>query len=117
MKEGKYDLPLSIPGSSAPANPPGRLNHATAFHQAEVVGSNGQTPLRRNVGKIALRDLASYHQTPNVKARLEMYRAAETFQIAGLRDKAITGLREVVEEFRGHPAVDEVLKEKLPFAL
>jgi len=116
MKTGRYDLPIFIPGFAALAKPPAHVHRAASLHRANVVGENEKVMLRSNRGHVALTDLVG-HRTPNTEAHLEIFGAAQKYDIAGLRDAAIACFREVVMEFKGHPEVERLLKEGLPFAL
>lgn len=116
MRTGKYELPTSIPGFAALAKPPAHVHRAASLHRANVVGSKEKAVLRRNRGHVALTDLVG-HRTPNTKAHLEIFGAAQKYDIAGLCDIAIACFREVVVEFKGHPEVERLLKKGLPFAL
>lgn len=116
MKTGEYELPTSIPGFAALAKPPPLLHRAATLHRANVFGYDETAVLRRNKGHVALTDLVG-HRTPNIKAHLEIFGAAQKYHIAGLKEAAITRFREVVMEFKGHPEVESVLKEGLPFPL
>ena len=81
-----------------------------------MVGDDETTVLRRNKGQVDLADLVG-HQEPNVEAHLEMFKAAQMYQIAGLRETAISRFHEVVLKFKGHPEVERVLEGGLPFSL
>lgn len=116
MKTGKYELPTSIPGFTALAKPPPHVHRAASLHRANVVGNDGKAVLRRNRGHVALTDLVG-HLTPNIKAHLEIFGAAQKYHIAGLHEAAIARFREVVMKLKGHPEVEGVLKEGLPFSL
>ena len=116
MKTGKYELPTSIPGFAALAKPPPHVHGAASLHRANVVDNDETVVLRRNRGHVALTDLVG-HRTPNIKAHLEIFGAAQKYHIAGLHEAAIARFQESVLEFRGHPEVESVLKEGLPFSL
>lgn len=116
METGKYELPTSLPGFAALAKPPPHIHRAASLHRANVVGNENQAVLRRNRGHVALTDLVG-HRTPNTKAHLEIFGAAQQYDIAGLDEAAIARFREVVMEFKAHPEVERLLKEGLPFSL
>ncbi len=116
MRTGKYELPTSLPGFAALAEPPPHVHRAAILHRANIVGNDEKAILRRNRGHVALSDLVG-HQTPNIEAHLEIFGAAQKYHITGLCEAAIAGFREVVMEFKGHPEVERVLEEGLPFSL
>jgi len=116
MQTGKYEFPTSLPGFAALAKHPPHVHRAASLHRANVVGNDEKAVLRRNRGHVALTDLVG-HRTPNIKAHLEIFGAAQKYHIAGLHEAAVARFQEVVKEFKGHREVERVLKEGLPFSL
>ena len=116
MTDGIYGLPISIPGFSELVKPPAEIHQVTSLHRANVVGSHGDTVLRRNRGLVGLRDLVG-HQVPNIKAHLDMIQAAQIYQIVGLWEAATARFRELVLKFRDHSEVEQLLASGLPLSM